>query len=381
MNPLLMLILLLVLPVSMAGAQASQREAELAQVREHIQELKKAIDRDTRKRSTAQAALQESEQAIGAANRRLKALGGEQRASQARRSDLAAQRKVLAGEVGKEQEALAGQVRAAYMTGREERIKLMLNQEDPATLGRLMVYYDYLNRMRAETIRQVGEQLRQMRELDENLAAELRRLENLADQQREQLAKLETSREERGAALKQLDEQLADQGARMSELEEQAKVLEDLVRDLRAALKEFPVQSQEPFARLKGKMAWPLSGTLLADFGQPRAGKRIKWNGVLVSAARGTEVRAIYHGRVAYADWLPGMGLLVIIDHGDGYMSLYGHNDTLYIAAGDWVAPGDVVASVGDSGGRSEPALYFEIRQGTRPQNPHRWFGKRLSSR
>jgi len=380
MNPLL-IVLLLVLPLSAALGQTSQREAELAQVRQHIQELKQAIDRDTRKRSTAQAALQDSEQGIGAANRELKALEREQRDSRARRTDLAAQRKVLAADVGKEQEALAGQVRAAYIAGREERIKLLLNQQDPATLGRLMVYYDYLNRMRAETIRQVGEQLRQIRELDENLARELQRLERLAEQQREQLAKLERSRQERGAALKRLDEQLADQGARMSELEQQARVLEELVRDLRAALKEFPVQSQEPFARLKGKMAWPLSGTLLADFGQPRAGKRIKWNGVLVSARRGTEVRAIYHGRVAYADWLPGMGLLVIIDHGDGYMSLYGHNDTLYTAAGDWVAPGDVVASVGDSGGRSEPALYFEIRQGTRPQNPHRWFSKRLSSR
>lgn len=378
---ILLLALLLVLPAPPGAGQASQREAELAELREHIQALKGSIDRDTRKRSQEQAALQDAEQNIGEANARLRSLEREREASQARRGELAARRQQLAGALGGEREALAGQVRAAYIAGREERIKLLLNQEDPATLGRLMVYYDYLNRMRAETISQVGDQIRELQKVDRDLQGEVARLEQLAQGQREQLAMLEQARVQRGQALKDLDRQLADQGSRMQQLAQQEKVLEDLVRQLREALRDFPVQSQAPFASLKGRLSWPLGGTLLADFGQPRAGKRIKWNGVLVSARRGVEVRAIYHGRVAYADWLPGMGLLVIIDHGEGYLSLYGHNDTLYTAAGDWVAPGDVIAGVGDSGGRSETALYFEIRRGTQPQNPHAWFGKRLSSR
>ena len=132
---------------------------------------------------------------------------------------------------------------------------------------------------------------------------------------------------------------------------------------------------------MRGKLEWPTNGVLLNDFGQPRAGGSIKWNGVVIGTDQGRDVRAVYHGRVAYADWLPGMGLLLIIEHGDGYMSLYGHNETLYKSVGDWVAPGDVVASAGDTGGRSRAALYFEIRRNGRPENPHGWFRSGLAAR
>ena len=109
------------------------------------------------------------------------------------------------------------------------------------------------------------------------------------------------------------------------------------------------------------------------DFGQPRVGGKLKWNGVVLAAPRGREVRAVYHGRVAFADWLAGMGLLVIVDHGEGYMTLYGYNETTLKNTGDWVAPGDVIATVGDSGGQSQSGLYFELRRGTKPENPRRW--------
>ena len=117
----------------------------------------------------------------------------------------------------------------------------------------------------------------------------------------------------------------------------------------------------------KGRMPWPLTGRLVNDFGQPRAGGRLRWQGVTLSAERGADVKAVSHGRVAYADWLTGMGLLLVIEHGDGYMSLYGHNEALYVEVGDWVEAGSVIAAVGDSGGNQRPALYFEIRQGRKP--------------
>jgi septal ring factor EnvC (AmiA/AmiB activator) len=363
-----------------AGA-SGDREKQLTELRERIQSLKQDIDRNTRKRSQVQAAVQQAEQQISLINRRLLEITAERKKSQARRDQLSAQRKALLGQVGAEREALAGQVRAAYVAGREERLKLLLNQEDPAKLGRMMVYYDYFNHMRAQTIDRVGGQIRELQELDKQLEAEISRLSGLQEEREKEVARLERARVERRQAVTKLDSELASKGSQVSQLEEQARVLEELVEELRSALRDFPVQAQEPFAKLRGKLAWPVSGRLLADFGQPRAGKRIKWNGVLVETRRGSEIRAIYHGRVAYADWLPGMGLLVILDHGDGYMSLYGHNDTLYISAGDWVAPGDVLATAGDSGGRAEPALYFEIRHGKRSENPHRWFAKALSGR
>ena len=363
------------------AAASGDREKQLTELRERIKSLKQDIDRNTRKRSQAQSAVQEAEQQISRIHRRLGEITSERKQSQTKRDQLTAQRKMLLGQVGAEREALAGQVRAAYVAGREERLKLLLNQEDPAKLGRMMVYYDYFNHMRAQTIDRVGGQIRELQDLDAQLDAEISRLSVLQQERENEAARLEQARVERRQAVAKLDQELASKGSQVSQLEEQARVLEELVEELRSALRDFPVQAQEPFAKLRGKLAWPVSGRLIADFGQPRAGNRIKWNGVLVGTRQGSDIRAIYHGRVAYADWLPGMGLLVILDHGDGYMSLYGHNDTLYISAGDWVAPGDVLATAGASGGRAEPALYFEIRQGKRSENPHRWFAKALPKR
>jgi septal ring factor EnvC (AmiA/AmiB activator) len=142
--------------------------------------------------------------------------------------------------------------------------------------------------------------------------------------------------------------------------------------ELTSILSDYPITSEEPFSKLRGVLIWPVSGGLLYDFGQPRAGG-LKWNGVVLTAPRGREVRSIYHGRVVFSDWLVGMGLLVIVDHGDNYMTLYGYNETTLKSAGDWVAPGDVIATVGDSGGQQQTSLYFEVRQGIRPLNPRSW--------
>jgi septal ring factor EnvC (AmiA/AmiB activator) len=135
----------------------------------------------------------------------------------------------------------------------------------------------------------------------------------------------------------------------------------------------FPLDAEQPFAGLKGKLAWPVRGRLAGEYGQPREGGPVKWTGVLLEASQGTPVRAIYRGRVAFADWLPGLGLLMILDHGDGYMSLYGHNEALLKEPGDWVSPGETIAQVGDTGGQARPALYFEIRAKGEPVNPHDW--------
>jgi murein hydrolase activator len=142
---------------------------------------------------------------------------------------------------------------------------------------------------------------------------------------------------------------------------------------LRAAMERFPVEGNDAFTRLRGKLAWPVSGRVVARFGEARAGG-VHWDGVLVATQRGAPVKAVCQGRVIYADWLPGLGLLTIVDHGDGYLSLYGHNERLYKAAGEQVAAGDTIAAAGDSGGSARPELYFEIRKGGKPVDPRPWF-------
>ena len=154
------------------------------------------------------------------------------------------------------------------------------------------------------------------------------------------------------------------------------KTLRASSQNSRASCRTTRSTSEEPFSTFKGKLTWPVAGEVLHDYGTSRGSGPLKWNGVVLAAPRGREVRAVYHGRVIFADWLAGMGLLVVVDHGENFMTLYGYNETVLKSPGDWVAPGDAIATVGDSGGQSQASLYFEVRQGTRPVNPRQWVSR-----
>jgi len=355
--------------------------ARLQQLRERMGSLQKELERDADRRDNEAAQLREAEQQAAAAaaelrrtriaiadhRRRLDALGADKRNSESRldsgRTDLAVQ------------------VRAAYLGGRQERLRMLLNQQDPALLGRMLVYYRYLSEFRAGQIEAVVAELSRLVAVERELVVATRELEELENKRRRKVAKVDQARETRAAALSRLDARIEDNAQEVARLQSEEQTLLRLLEELQQALEDLPGAQREPFAEQRGKLAWPVKGSLLHDFGQPRAGGSLRWNGVMVSAERGAEVRAVYHGRVAYADWLPGMGLLLVIEHGDDYLSLYGHNDVLFKQIGDWVQTGEVIAAAGDSGGRTRAALYFEIRRGKRPQDPHRWFGARLTAR
>jgi murein hydrolase activator len=373
------LTLLLLGLVATASAQeahdelAKIKEQELEEVRERISDLKQSMDAAAAERDRLTGELQDLEVAISEQRMRLKEIERDQqytaRKKQGLDADLADRERHLDEESG----ALAAQVRMAYMSGSQEKIKLLLNQRDPATLGRLMAYYRYLNDYRAENIAAVVEEIRKLDELRSQIAAEEARLESLAKSRYDELGRLNTSQENRQSVLASLRRKMADEGEEVDRLAAQENDLTRLIAELSSILSDYPITSEQPFSAHKGRLTWPVAGTLLHDFGQPRVGGNVKWNGVVLAAPRGREVRAVYHGRVAFADWLAGMGLLVIVDHGEGYMSLYGYNETILKNTGDWVAPGDVIATVGDSGGQPQAGLYFELRRGTKPENPRRW--------
>jgi septal ring factor EnvC (AmiA/AmiB activator) len=315
--------------------------------------------------------------ATGKLEQTRRSLGLARKEEQRLRAEVTIQRDRLATHQG----ALAAQARAAYAGGQTERVRLLLSQQDPGRFGRILVYYRYLSEMRGDQIEAVSADLDRLAQTHKELSETSRRLSELESRQRVEVESLENSRAERGRVVARLDAALRDRRTEAEKLAAEAAALEALIEELQLVLADLPGADREPFTSMKGKLDWPAPGVLLSDYGQPRAGGSLKWNGVLVGAGRGTEVRAVYHGRVAYADWLPGMGLLLVIEHGDGYMSLYGHNEVIYKQLGEWVQPGDVIASAGDSGGRSQSALYFEIRNGTRPEDPHRWFRTRLPAR
>ena len=185
-------------------------------------------------------------------------------------------------------------------------------------------------------------------------------------------------KDRRTRAVVSIESQIKTRGGELKRLESQAQSLEKLISELRKALADVPVAKRAPFEPLRGKLPWPVQqGQVLARFGQPRAGGSLRWQGMLIGTARGARVRAPYGGQVVYADWLPGMGLMIVLDHGGGYMSLYGHNQELFRKVGDAVASGDVIGAVGDTGGHDQPALYFEVRRGREPVNPEIWLQRR----
>ncbi len=379
LTPILFVILIALpaLAQNSGGELATIKERELEQVREKISDLKKSMDKSASARDRLTTELQEAEVEISEKRIRLKELERERDFSARRKAELDAKLVEREAELDEESEELANQVRAAYMSGSQERIKLLLNQRDPATIGRLMAYYGYLNDYRSENIDMVTAAIRELATLRSAVAAEEARIGELAKARYDELSKLGRAQEKRQRLLVRLKDKISGEGREVERLAAQEKDLSRLIVELTSILSDYPISSEAPFTTHKGRLTWPVAGTLVHDFGQPRAAGQLKWNGVVLLAPRGREVRSVYHGRVEFADWLAGLGLLVIVNHGEGYMTLYGHNETILKNAGDWVAPGDVIATIGDSGGQAQPGLYFEIRKGAQPINPRQWITRR----
>lgn len=358
------------------GKDAARAESDLKSVRGQIRDITRQMAKDAAARDKLAKDLRAAEGDVVDVRERLNTLRGERKERATRRAELARQKAERERALAEERGALGEQLRAAYVIGREEPLKLLLNQQDPARAGRMFAYYSYFGRARAEHIAGIELRVSEIQTLDAELESEDQELAALENRQRSELQRLEVARKQRGRVLANLEQESKSRAATLDRLKKEQAGLEKLIRELRRALEKYPpVDSKDAFAKLRGKLAWPTSGKIVASFGQTRAGG-IKWDGVLLATQRGAPVRSVYQGRIAYADWLPGLGLLVVVDHGGGYLSLYAHNERLFKAVGERVTAGDTIASAGDTGGRSRPELYFEIRRGGKPVDPRLWFSR-----
>lgn len=356
-----------------AAQQARKTEAELKALKAQIDRVAAQMKSDRAARDRLARELRTAEMSVSDARKSLEALREERAAHARKRAALAEDKKERQAELARERESLAGQIRAAHVIGSQEPLKLLLNQKDPARAGRMFAYYSYFGRARAEQIDRINATLASIDALDAELAAEDERLAALEAERQAELGKLDAARAQRGKVLASLQAETRERAQTLERMKREQAALEKLLRDLKRAMERFPPDTGTAFGRLRGKLAWPVDGRLVARFGEIRAGG-LKWDGVMVATERGAPVRAVAQGRVVYADWLPGLGLLTIVDHGDGYLSLYGHNDRLYKAVGERVSAGDTLAAAGDSGGRARPELYFEIRRAGKPIDPRPWF-------
>ena len=407
--------------------ERAQTQQQIEATRKDIAELQKSLGKLQAEKSGVQKELRTTETEMGKLEKQVEALQKELKKTEGELERLDGEKAKLQAARIEQQRLIAIQARAAYQSGRQEYLKLLLNQQNPEKFARTLTYYDYLSQARLQQLKNFNQTLQQLASVEKDInlqQAQLLVQQGNLDSQRADLDKV---RKERQAALAKLNDQYkqGDQKlqSRQQDQEDLAKVLktieETLARQAReaeearqkallaaqeaekrrqreaqaAATREAPApvppapraptgplvsSSGESFggafASARGKLPWPVDGRLLARYGETRGDDaRTKWDGVMISASAGSQVHAVHGGRVVFADWLRGAGLLVILDHGNGYLSLYGHNQTLLKSAGDVVKAGDAIATVGTSGGQSTPALYFAIRQQGKPTDPSQW--------
>lgn len=286
------------------------------------------------------------------------------------------QRQIKQQEINSQKQGLASQVKTAYRMGRNEKLKLMLNQQNPALSGRVMVYYDYLNKTRLNKIAAIDQDILVLHGLDIQHSQESALLEKKLAARKQSQMVLMQAKTERKALLAKIDRQFRSKTQQLSQFKQSEKKLASLILALEQARDDFPFDegSVKEFSKLKGSLPWPIKGKLLKKFGDRRSDSR--WNGVLIKAKEGQEVRAVTRGRVVFADWLRGYGLLTIIKHDKNYMTLYAFSQSIYKTKGDWVDAGTVISTVGLSGGQSSAGLYFAIRKKGKPVNPIKWCRK-----
>ena len=351
------------------------KEKELKQLTQRIEKLKNSIEKKENSKSGFIKQLRSAERKIGKMSQKITKSNKAIKSQKNALAKLEQEKSKIRKKIGAQNQALARQIHSAYTLGQQEQAKLLFSQKDANLLQRNLVYYQYFSRYRLDVIEQSKANFALLLENERKIIDTKKALQKELKQQKKRHAELTRDRKKRKSIIANLDKDLKKEGKYLSRLEENAENLRQLIESIQDILTDIPTPQtpHKKFADLRGKLSWPVKGQVAKLFGKPKPPSSLRWQGVMIKAKSGNNVRAISHGRVAFADWLRGMGNLVIIDHGDGYISLYGHNESIYKSAGEWVEPGEVIASIGNSGGQKDPGVYFEIRYRGKPKNPSRW--------
>jgi len=367
-----------VLPAGSADVAAKQQQ--LDKLKGKLDKVQADQETALQKRDAVQLQLRQSERAIASIARDLQEADRRVAAAQAALADLQRRQAVAQAALDAQKAALAQQMQAAFMEGRGSQLQLLLDAQDPGTVGRLLAYYDYLNQARVARISAVRRDLDALNAVDAEIKQQLASLQDLRDSRARMLTELQVQGTERRAVLTRLNSGIRSRDVEIARLQRDQQSMQSLLANLRQALVDVPPELLKGghFAGLRGHLLWPVAGRMLNHYGEARAGGHLRWDGDLIAAPAGTPVRAVSQGRVVYADWMPHFGLLVILDHGNGYLSIYAHNQSVTHQVGDWVQAGDTIAELGDSGGQDQPALYFELRHNTETLDPRRWCRGRL---
>jgi septal ring factor EnvC (AmiA/AmiB activator) len=404
--PVSLLAAFLVLLLSFQNAHAAakpeapkQKPGEkLEQLHERIESLKKELDSSQAAHAEAADELKQSEQAISAANRKLYELNQQHKQNRDTLETLQQQKAGVETTLEQQQRLLGSQLYQQYLHGQQGYMQVALQQQDPGAMARQLHYFSYIAKARAQLIESMQSNLSKITRLNDKTAVALQEITTLKTEQEQERHELQSQKNERGKVLKKLSAQISAQRNEINKLKRDEKSLSDLVKRLaKAAAKKSQVKRSKArgstgpdvvarnetlpsnnldsgsFAALKGKLNLPVRGDITNRFGAAREDSGISWKGLFIKSVEGSEVKSVAGGRVVFADWMRGFGNLLIVDHGDGYMSLYGNNQALLKKVGEEVKGGDTIAAVGNSGGNETFGLYYELRRQSKPFDPLSW--------
>lgn len=355
----------------------ADEEADLAKLQQEITKLQQWLKETESEHDKLNQKLRLSDEKIGAIAKKIDETRSQLNEERARLKKLQAEQKQLRFLKSEQKQQLAKQLTGAQKLGNQGSIKVLLNQDDPQQISRMLKYYEYFNEARMESIQTLIENLKRLNNIENEILTQQNKLVKTENSLLKKNKLLNNEKKQHKQLLASLEKRRQQKSSDLSQKQKDQKRLQQLITEV-ATLLDNSVRKQDarPIRSLKGKLPRPAKGRIVKAYGNYNAQARSKWQGWLIKGYEGSDIKAVHHGRIVFSDWLRGFGLLLIVDHGDGYLSLYARNQSLLKSVGDWVYQGENIATLGSSGGFKEPRLYFEIRHNGKPQDPAAWLSR-----
>lgn len=355
----------------------ADEQADLAQLQQEINKLQQWLKETESEHDKLNQKLRLSDEKIGAIAKKIDETRSQLNEERTRLKKLQAEQKQLRFLKSEQKQQLAKQLTGAQKLGNQGSIKVLLNQDDPQQISRMLKYYEYFNEARMESIQTLVVNLKRLNNIENEILTQQNKLIQTENSLLKKNKLLNNEKKQHKKLLVSLENRRQQKSSDLSQKQKDQKRLQQLITEV-ATLLDNSVRKQDarPIRSLKGKLPRPAKGRIVKAFGNYNTKARSKWQGWLIKGYEGSAITAVHHGRIVFSDWLRGFGLLLIVDHGDGYLSLYARNQSLLKSVGDWVYQGENIATLGSSGGFKEPRLYFEIRHKGKPQDPASWLSR-----
>lgn len=356
----------------------ADEQDDLAKLQQEIKKLQTWLKETESEYDKLNQQLRLSDEKIGKTAKKIDETRAKLNQERARLKKLKAEQSQLRTLKAEQKKQLAKQITGAQKLGNQGSIKVLLNQDDPQQISRMLKYYEYFNQARMESIQTLIENLKRLNNIESEILAQQNQLIKTENSLLKKNKQLNSEKQQHKKLLTSLELQRKQKSNDLSQKQKDRKRLQQLITEV-ATLLDNSARKEDarPIRSLKGKLPRPSKGKIIKAFGNQNSQARTRWQGWLMKGYEGSAITAVHHGRVVFSDWLRGFGLLLIVDHGDGYLTLYARNQSLLKSVGDWVYQGENIATLGASGGFKEPRLYFEIRHNGIPQDPAVWLGRK----